>query len=169
MKILYLVLSIFSLSVSASPFPQLIKSGEGEMDYLFWTIYRAELYVESLPYQEESFPKALKIEYYRDIDSDDLIDATKDQWLHLGINQALINQWTAELPTIWPDISKGDELIIYVSKDGESTFYSGQEGQTVKRLGQVDDNQFGRAFLDIWLSEKTTKPKLRAKLMGNVE
>ncbi len=169
MKILYLVLSIFSLSVSASPFPQLIKSGEGEMDYLFWTIYRAELYVDSLPYQEESFPKALKIEYYRDIDSDDLIDATKDQWLHLGINQALITQWTAELPTIWPDISKGDELIIYVSKDGESTFYSGQEGQTVKRLGQVDDHQFGRAFLDIWLSDKTTEPKLRAKLMGSVE
>lgn len=169
MKTLYLALSIFSLSVTASPFPQLIKSGEGEMDYLFWTIYRAELYVDSLPYQEESFPKALKIEYYRDIDSDDLIDATKDQWLHLGINQALINQWTAELPSIWPDISKGDELIIYVSKDGESTFYSGQEGQTVKRLGQVDDDQFGRAFLDIWLSVKTTEPKLRAKLMGSVE
>ncbi|WP_299797114.1 chalcone isomerase family protein [uncultured Shewanella sp.] len=160
---------IFSLATSASELPKLIKSGEGEMSYLFWTIYRAELYVESLPFDEKVLPKALKIEYFRNIDSEALVDATKEQWGHLGLDEQLISVWGERLNVIWPDISEGDELIIYVGKDGESTFYSGENGETVNELGRVNDSEFGPAFLSIWLSDKTSQPELRAKLLGSLK
>lgn len=147
---------------------KLIKSGEGEMNYLFWTIYRAELYIESLPFEENSLPKVLKIEYFRDIESEDLVDATTAQWLHIGIDDASISKWAMLLSGMWPDISEGDELILYVSENGESTFYAGEDGFAVKKLGEVNDTDFGPAFLNIWLSEKTSEPELRAKLLGSL-
>ena len=33
-------------------------------------------------------------------------------------------------------------------------------------IGRIDDHTFGQIFLDIWLAEKTSQPKLRSQLLG---
>ena len=37
----------------------------------------------------------------------------------------------------------------------------------VERFGNVDDPNFGEKFLGIWLSPKTTRPKIRREMLGN--
>ena len=73
------------------------------------------------------------------------------------------------MQTIWPDINEGDELIIYVNKAGQSIFYSDISDVSTQELGVIKDEEFGPAFLDIWLSEKTSEPELRVKLLGGVK
>lgn len=147
--------------VYASPTNSLNKYGEGEMSVLFWELYNAELFGQSAQYQPTSYPQALKITYYRDIEKQDLIKATADQWTHIGFTHPNTNAWLESLNDLWPEIKEGDVLTIVVKSDGSSTFYS-QLGE----LGAVEDKDFGPAFLAIWLSEHTSEPKLRAKLIG---
>ena len=169
MKKLILCLLLVSSAISASPLQQLTKLGEGEMSYLFWNVYRAELYVKELPYQQGDYPKLLKIKYFRDIEKEDLLNATKEQWQHIGISESAIAGWLVQLQTIWPDINEGDQLIIYVNKAGQSIFYSDISDVSTQELGVIKDEEFGPAFLDIWLSEKTSEPELRVKLLGGVK
>jgi hypothetical protein len=44
---------------------------------------------------------------------------------------------------------------------GATHFYLGET-----LLGSVNDPDFGRRFFNIWLSETTTEPKLRAALLN---
>lgn len=147
---------IFYNAANASPVGDLNKQGEGEMTYLFWTLYNAELY--TTPTRSE---QALKIEYYRDIDSKDLVDATQDQWEKLGYSDSKIKSWIAPLYEMWPNVKQGSTLTIRVSEDQQSQFYFDEQP-----IGTITDTQFGQAFLSIWLSENTSEPKLRQQLLG---
>jgi hypothetical protein len=169
MKTSMLCLLFLSGALNANTLPQMTKLGEGEMSYLFWSLYRAELYVNELPYQHHVYPKLLKIEYFKSIKKDDLLNATKEQWQHIGIDDNSITDWLVQLQDIWPDIDEGDQLIIYVNGEGQSIFYSDISDLSTNELGVINDVHFGPAFLDIWLSEKTSEPELRAKLLGGVQ
>ena len=35
-------------------------------------------------------------------------------------------------------------------------------------IGSIKAAEFGRFFIDIWLAEKTSQPKLRAQLLGKI-
>ncbi len=160
---------LFSLSASASasPISHLKQVGQGEMDYLFWTLYQAQFFQETtnaeLASADNDKPqdKALKIEYYQSIDNQDLIDATIDQWQHLGYSKEQIIRWSAPLSEIWPNVEPGNTLTFVAEKNGMSTFYFED-----KIIGTFSDPLFGNAFLSIWLSEKTSHPDLRAQLLG---
>lgn len=151
------------LSLFADPLADMKKLGEGEMRFLFWTLYKAELYSASDRYQENVKPIALKITYLRDIDSEDLVEATKDQWDHIELQSEKQQQWLERLKQIWPDIKEGDVLTFKVQYDGTGTFYFSNNP-----IGTIEDSEFGIAFLSIWLSDKTSRPKLRVKLIGEI-
>ncbi|UGA56594.1 chalcone isomerase family protein [Vibrio sp. VB16] len=170
MKIWTLVLLLLTASVSASPISHLNKVGEGEMTYLFWTIYQAEFYrgVEQekdnamiVILAKDENEKALKIEYFKSISKRALIDATIDQWQHLGYRQNNIDKWAAPLERIWPDVEPGNTITIRVRKNGQSQFFFNDAP-----IGAIDSQDFGDAFLSIWLSENTSEPKLRQQLLG---
>ena len=160
MKI-FLLACCFSVSVMASPLSELHKSGSGEMRYLWWNLYQAELYLTQLPYQKNQWPQALKLTYQRDIDKDDLIEATAYQWQHIKLNDPQQEAWLIQLASIWPELKKGDELILLIKEDGLSYFYFNQQ-----LVGTITQADFGPAFLAIWLDENTSEPKLRQKLLG---
>ncbi|WP_261904859.1 chalcone isomerase family protein [Vibrio fortis] len=147
---------VFHNAAKASPVGDLNKQGEGEMTYLFWTLYNAELY--TTPTRTE---QALKIEYYRDIESKDLVDATQDQWEKLGYSDSKIKSWIAPLYDMWPNVKQGSTLTIRVSENQQSQFYFDEQP-----IGTITDTQFGPAFLSIWLSENTSEPELRQQLLG---
>ncbi|MCG9697077.1 chalcone isomerase family protein [Shewanella sp. Isolate11] len=136
--------------------------GEGEMSYLFWTLYRAQLFSSTASFiADDNNPKALRIEYYKHIDKQALIEATGEQWLHLGYSASAIDTWLKPLNQIWPDVTPGDALTLYVTQGGESQFYLDD-----KLIGMINDPAFGQAFLSIWLSKNTTEPQLRRQLLG---
>ncbi|MEZ8720189.1 chalcone isomerase family protein [Vibrio pomeroyi] len=147
---------IFTASAKASAVDDLNKRGQGEMSYLFWTLYSAEFY--TTPTNSE---RALKLEYYRAIDSKDLVDATEDQWNKLGYSNNNIQRWLKPLYAMWPNVEAGSTLTIRVAEDNVSRFYFDEQP-----IGVIQDKQFGEAFLAIWLSENTSEPGLRKQLLG---
>lgn len=162
MRVIFLICFFLSFNCFASPVQDLTKYGEGQMSVMFWDLYKAELFGQAPSYQADVTPIALKITYLRDIDKEDLIEATLDQWAHIGYENESIPNWAKQLDQIWPDIKEGSQLTIRVHRDGASDFYD-----ATSKIGSMADLQFGKAFLAIWLSEKTSEPKLRAKLIGD--
>ena len=154
-----LVFSGFSV---ANPLDDLKIVGEAKLKVLFWDVYNSSLYSKTGEYQVEQFPQALKINYLRDIDAEDLIERTQDEWEKLGIKQVTFSQWIPLLTNIFPDIKKGDTLLLSVNENQQSEFFF--NGKTI---GKITDQTFGKSFLRIWLDENCSYPKVRNKLIGS--
>ena len=143
------------------PTAQLKMVGEGKMSYLFWDIYNLKLYTASGTYNGAIKDTALEFNYLRDIDSIDLVNETENQWreLRLDIHPEEAN-WLEQLKTLWPDITEGDQLLFYINDKGYSEFYYNQT-----YTGVIESVEFSDRFKQIWLSEDTTAPKVRKKLL----
>lgn len=136
--------------------------GSAKFSMLFWDIYQSTLYTATGRYEQGIInqPMLFQIKYLRDIRADDLIEKTAEQWRHIGVLENKFSPFIPQLKAIWPNINQGDSLSLYV-KDGVSYFYCNE-----KPIGQINDENFGPMFLDIWLSSKTSQPKLRKQLIG---
>jgi len=160
--------------LEAAPKNQLLSGynhiGGGLMKVIFWQVYQAEFYAKFTDNQQyfdaNTFPQALKLNYLRDIDKEELVDATADQWQYLKMESTKQTQWIKRLTAIFPNIKEGDAITLIVDEYKISTFYVSDKHSKNRQLGIVDDVKFGPAFLAIWLSEKTSRPKLRRKLLG---
>lgn len=162
-KIIVMVAVLFCLNAQAIP-TDVKLVGQGQFSYLFWDLYQAELYTQDggwSDYQQSS-PLVLKLTYQRKITKKDFIEATVDQWKHLkGEVSVQHKAWAGQLAEIWTDVKKGDQLSCVLLPDNRVEFYFNN-----KLLGEVVDPSFGPAFLDIWLSEQTSAPKLRKQLLN---
>ncbi|TDF38693.1 hypothetical protein EYS14_13325 [Alteromonadaceae bacterium M269] len=145
----------------ASPVENLNIIGQAKLKVLFWDIYESYLYTDKQEYRPDVYPVALRIRYLRDISKDDLLERTDKEWKDLGLSKEQRQQGLALVENVWPDISKGDELLIKVDENQESTFYFNQ-----KSIAHIKDKSFGPQFLDIWLSENCSRPELRNQLIG---
>jgi hypothetical protein len=159
-----LVIATFLCSLTAQAMPDNTKLvGQGQFSYLFWDLYQAQLYTAdgSWSNYQQSSPVVLKLTYQRDISKADFIEATVDQWEHLqGKVSGQHQDWANQLDKLWTDVKKGDQLSCVLLPDSTVQFYFND-----KLLGDVTDPAFGPAFLDIWLSDKTSAPKLRRQLL----
>ncbi|MGO1246542.1 MAG: chalcone isomerase family protein [Oceanisphaera sp.] len=144
----------------ASPVDDLQLVGQGEMDWLFFDLYEARFYSANGRYQAEQLPQALSLRYQRSIDSHKLVEATISEWQRLGVRWQY--SWQQALESAWPSVQSGDQLTLRVNADGTSHFYFNGD-----LLTQIDDQQFGPAFLAIWLDDNSRKPKLTQQLKGN--
>jgi len=136
---------------------QLEKVGEAKLEVLFWSIYRSRLYCPDGTYEPGVRPLRLEIEYLRDIRSEDLVKRTGEEWEQLGVTDPAREEWLATLRTLWPDVGKNDQ-------DSRATFFHNE-----RRLGSIEDPDFGQRFVDIWLSPDTSRPQMRLALTGKRE
>lgn len=157
----WLLCLILSSTLHAAPIDDLTRLGQGKMKVLFWSLYQAELYGETAYSSPNQSPLALKITYLKNINKDDLVDATASQWEHINLTHPERKNWLTQLAKLWPDINDGDTITLLVTQTGQSHFYYNNQ-----LLGKITDQDFGPAFLSIWLSEKTSRPKLRKALIG---
>lgn len=162
--ILSALLSLPSLANQAVAHTALRTVGEGQFSYLFWDLYQARLATSDGKFDsyQQNKPLLLELTYQRDISKADFVEATLDQWqAQQGSLQQRHRDWAAQLDKLWRDVKKGDRLACLLRADGLVEFsYNGQP------LGVVEDPAFAVEFLDIWLGEKTTAPKLRVALLG---
>lgn len=155
---------LFSSFLQADPLKDMKLVGQGEMHWMFWKLYDAELYTPTGSYQAAShqtanYPLALELTYARNIDKKHLLEATTKEWRRLNI--AWHPDWLKTLTQMWPSVQAGDQLICYLDESGESIFYF--NGQY---LGGISDPLFGQDFLAIWLSANSHDQELKANLIG---
>ncbi|NVK26383.1 MAG: chalcone isomerase family protein [Gammaproteobacteria bacterium] len=136
--------------------------GKAKFSFMFWDVYESQLYTTSgvYPMTTENEQLVLKIKYLREIDKDDLVENTVEQWQHLGISDKQYSPYISKLNALWPDIKKHDELAIKIQNNVATFYFNGL------KLGDINDHRFGQLFIDIWLSEKTSQPELRQRLLG---
>lgn len=139
-----------------------LEVGQGRLSVLFFDVYDSVLKTPSGQYDGYREPVALEIHYLRDIKASALVNQTEKEWKSLGLPREAYEPFLEPLKTLWPDIQKGDSLTFIVLPDGSNTFY-----YNGRKLGGLNHPQFGQHFLDIWLSPNTSRPELRAQLLGS--
>jgi hypothetical protein len=105
---------------------------------------------------------ALKLSYLRTLRGRKIADRSIEEMRGIGItDEVKLAAWHTQMRNIFPDVQDGVSLTGVWTASGESIFFkNGQE------IGRIKDPDFGKAFFDIWLSDKTSAPRLRQKLLG---
>lgn len=140
------------------------KVGDTMFSILFWDLYQSKLLTTSgdYPINESDDKLIYEIKYLKSISSEDLIVRTVEQWEHLGLNLDVYEAYLPQLNKLWPDINAGDSLSMLMDKSGTTFYYNNVY------VGEIEGTEFGPIFLDIWLAENTSQPKLRNELLGKV-
>ncbi len=145
----------------ATPVQNLDRVGSATLKVWFWTIYDSRLYSPDGRFDGIEPGLALELDYRRDIRTDELIKRTRQEWQKLDLNHEKQEAWLDQLAALWPNIQEGDELVLHVGDKLSSKFYYNGEP-----IGEISDAEFTNQFLAIWLSEKSSYPKLRDQLVG---
>lgn len=149
---------------NTAPWETMKLVGKGKLSVLFWDIYNARLYTATGQYEEKAYPIALQLTYLRDFKKQQLIEETEKQWQKLGFkDKQKIKQWLETLYQLWPDVKENQSITLYIDAQERSYFYFNDT-----KLGQLQDPEFAQAFLAIWLSEDTSAPEVRKKLISAV-
>jgi Chalcone isomerase-like len=140
--------------------PSLKRLGDGRLRFLGIHVYDASLWAAGAFGFERPF--ALDIRYAMNVKGRDLSQRSIKEMKGQGHTDAgKLTRWEAAMDSVFPDIKPGDRLVGIHVPGKEARFYSND-----RLLGTVADPEFARAFFGIWLDEKTSEPKLRAKLLG---
>ena len=147
--------------VTADPVKELDQVGTATLRVLFWTIYNSTLYSIDGEFRGIEPGIALELTYRRRITTTTLIDWTRREWQKQSLSGEQSEEWLEILSTIWSDVKRGDVLVLKVSSDLSSEFYKNDE-----LIGSLTDPVFTTNFLSLFTSEKSSYPKLRARLVG---
>lgn len=135
--------------------------GQGRYTYMLWDLYDASLHAPQGTW-EKTKPYALKLKYLRHLHGNKIADKSAEEIRKQGFgDEAKLAAWYAQMKNIFPDVKKGTEIIGIYMPGEETRFYKGTE-----EIGIIKDPEFGKWFFGIWLSEKTSAPKLRTSLLG---
>lgn len=155
------VLIMLASDANAFELSEMKTVGKGQDYWGFWTVYDAELLSAAGRY-EEGKPFALKLTYHMDFDGSDIAErSVKEMRGQKSATEEQLKSWLKQMKDIFPDVKEGDFIKGVRDQNGNAVFiYNGKE------IGRIDDKEFTKAFFGIWLSEKTSEPKLRNKLLA---
>lgn len=164
-----LVLLMVTQSFAVNALPEVVKRdhmglsvfGEGLLRKFGFKVYDARLWTSNkAPSFDDVF--ALELTYALSLDGKAIAERSVDEMRKQGgYDEASLKRWGEEMARAFPDIKKGDTLVGVSIPGKEARFYSRD-----KLLATISDPAFARAFFNIWLSEKTSEPRLRDKLLG---
>ena len=139
--------------------PKLI--GEGTLKVLMWEVYDLRLLTDGTPFSWNN-KFMLEFDYSRELKKESVIDASlKEFKLQSNVTDKDIETWEMYLEQVILPVQKGTKASIIWVPDGQIIFhYEGSKHTT------IENEKFARAFLNIWLGEKTSRPKLRNKLLN---
>ena len=140
--------------------------GEAVMRFFGLKVYDIRLWTPTKAAPTEELverPFALELVYDLSIKGRDIAERSVKEMRSQGWrDETKLKRWGEEMARIFPDIAQGDALIGVSIPGKEARFYSRD-----KLIAVVADPEFSRAFFDIWLSDKTSEPRLRKKLLGS--
>lgn len=137
--------------------------GQGRMTFLMWDVYDATLYAQHGTWREGE-PLALTLSYLRDLDGEAIARRSIEEMRKQGFSDEIrLAAWFGEMKRIFPDVTAGVALTGVLTPKGVTIFF--RDGA---EIGRIVDPDFGRAFFNIWLSQRTSAPELRAQLLGRM-
>jgi hypothetical protein len=167
--IIIFLLPVYGFSDTATPAPAealqgLRLIGKGKFSYFSLHIYDAALYATSKDFNTQQLTEvryALALHYARDLQGHKIAERSEQEMARGEVaTQEERLLWLQQMKTLFPDVKKGDVLIgLHTPQKGTRFFHNS------KLLGEVSDPRFAQAFFGIWLSEKTSAPRLREALL----
>ena len=147
-----------------SALPQSRLIGKGRLTFWGFQVYDARLW--ALPsFKPEGLstqPFALELAYLRGFDNKDVAERSVTEMRRSAtITDAQAKIWIDEMMRVLPDVKAGDRIMgVHRPGLGAQFLMNG------KPTGEIRDAEFARLFFGIWLSPKTSEPKLRAALLA---
>ncbi|MCK8515479.1 chalcone isomerase family protein [Methylonatrum kenyense] len=112
---------------------------------------------------EKDVPRRLEIEYLRSIDADDINEATREM-LERQLDEdtyAEVKDRFAYLADLYEDVGEGDRYAFeYIPGEGGTLYFNGEA------VGNVEGEDFARAYFGIWLGEDPLSSSLKRQLLG---
>jgi hypothetical protein len=134
--------------------------GSGKLSQFFFHIYDAEVWTDS-PCWSYNAPFALSVTYGMSITKEDLVDSTlKEIFRQHEPSEPAMQAYGVTLNKAYGDVKEGDRITAIYTSSGGIEFYL-----NAKKMAESDDTVFAKHFFDIWLSDKTSEPTLRKKLL----
>ena len=165
-KLLAMLILIPSLSWTSEVEQEVFQSpkliGEGTLKVLMWEVYDLRLYTDGTAFSwQDKF--MLEFDYSRELKKESVIDASLNEFkLQTNVTDKNIKAWEMYLEQVIQPVQKGEKATIQWVPDGQIIFH--YEGS---KPAVIENEQFARAFFNIWLGEQTSRPKLRSQLLGD--
>jgi len=172
MKNLILLLSLLLAVQAAHALPlavskditeasDLTKRGEAVMRFIGLKVYDIRLWTKAKPHADADL-HALELVYDLGLKGSEIAKRSVDEMRKQGYNdEAKLAKWLVAMNNFFPNVKKNDTLVGLSIPNKGARFYSQD-----KFIAEIADPEFAKAFFDIWLSPKTSEPKLRARLLN---
>ena len=140
--------------------------GKARLRYWGFDVYDASLWArpgfDIGQFETQRF--GLELAYLREFKGADIAERSIDEMKDLAtIEPAQATRWTQAMSNLFPDVKRGDRITgVHVPGSGARFYLNG------KLLGEVADDAFSRLFFGIWLSPKTSQPRMRETLIQNI-
>ena len=163
------MLMLLGVAASAQSLPEAIARdvmalsvrGEAVMRFLGFKVYDVRLWTQQKAFSHAE-PFAIELVYDMNLNGRDIAERSVKEMRAQGCSdEKKLQRWGEEMIKIFPDIKPGDTLIGVSIPGKEARFYNRE-----KHLRTVADPEFAQAFFDIWVSDKTSEPGLRLKLLA---
>ena len=136
--------------------------GKGTLKVLMWEVYDLRLFTDGTPFSWSN-KFMLEFNYSRELKKESVIDASLREFkLQPNVTDKDIKAWEVYLEQVIQPVQKGNKATVQWVPEGQIIFhYEGSKPIT------IENDKFARSFLNIWLGEKTSRPKLRNQLLNN--
>ena len=138
--------------------------GSGRLTFLGLHVYDARLWVKD-GFRAEDYtrqPLAIELEYGRTLYGKLIAERSIAEMKKVGeVAADQAERWLAEMTRLFPDVAKGDRITGMQLPGEAARFYV--NGRT---RGEVRDPLFTTLFFGIWLSPRSSEPKLRQALVA---
>lgn len=138
--------------------------GQGKLTFFGLNVYGAKLWVTETFKADEFIrtPIALELEYARSLVGQMIAERSLAEMKKVGeVPDDNAGPWLAAMVQIFPDVNRSDRITgLYDPALGMRFFLND------KPRGEVRDLAFAQLFIGIWLSPRTSEPKLRQALLG---
>lgn len=147
--------------------PDAVLAGSARMRYFGFSVCDARLWVHPR-FQLATYwqhPLALELTYQRDLKGAAIAQRSLEEMKRNGpIADDTATTWLTTMTGIFPNVSTGDRITgLQMVNAGTRFWYNGQMRATVA------DAEFSRLFFGIWLSDRTSEPRLRAELLAGLK
>ncbi len=137
--------------------------GEGVLKVFIWDVYILRLFSETKSFNLNQ-PIVLEFEYLRDISKKSVIKASMEELRKKNISKGKLLIWKKHLKDAISDMKKGEKAALFWEPSKQITFYV--KGGLEKL---IEDKEFADAYINIWIGENTSRPKLRKRIIGLIK
>lgn len=154
-------LPLLGAILSAPSSAQWLPVGNAEYTWGPFHVYTVALYSENGQYQENTRPLMFSVKYEKPIEGKNFAITLIKEMEAQNISTDDTTAWLKKMQQIFPDFSPND-ILNFIALDNRGYFVL---NDTV--LDHEFDAKFTQAFIDIWLSPKSSFNKLQPQLTGH--